>query len=175
MTRTGSRERDHENDPIQKHEDHASRARMASQRRSCGFVCSNHRLKSKRLIITGTNLQNWAECHARLGSKMKAYAAHRTNPTQTVLPHDESLGNESQKIESIWTYRSVADQKYTFTLRLTQQAFQSRPARYRPTRKKSTSNDMRLRNRSHLASASDAWRGEKQSQSRCISLASDAD
>ena len=53
---------------------------------------------------------------------MKAYAAHRMNPTQTVLPHDESLGNESQKIESIWTYRSVADQKYTFTLRLTQQA-----------------------------------------------------
>lgn len=93
---------------------------------------------------------------------MKAYAAHRTNPTQTVLPHDESLGNESQKIESIWTYRSVADQKYTFTLRLTQQASQSRLARYRPTRKKSTSNDMRLRNRSHLASASDAWRGEKQ-------------
>ena len=148
---------------------------MASQRRSCGFICSNHRLKSKRLIITGTNLQNWAECHARFGSKMKACAAHRTNPTQTVLPHDESLGNESQKIESIWTYRSVADQKYTFTLRLTQQAFQSRPARYRPTRKKSTSNHMRLRNRSPLASASDASRGEEQNQSRCTSLASDAD
>ncbi len=133
---------------------------MASQRRSCGFVCSNHRLKSKRLIITGTNLQNWAECHARFGSKMKAYAAHRTNPTQTVLPHDESLGNESQKIESIWTYRSVADQKYTFTLRLTQQACQTSLARYRPKRKKSTSNDMRSGNRGHLARVSDLSRGE---------------
>jgi hypothetical protein len=91
---------------------------------------------------------------------MKACAAHRTNPTQTVLPHDESLGNESQKIESIWTYRSVADQKYTFTLRLTQQTFQTTLARYRPTRKKSTSDDMRSGNRGHLARASDLLRGE---------------